>query len=191
MDSLYIKLTEYEKNHKQIERKSSQSNKMFVPKIIFLLYQISIGYSFEYLNFIPELVKDLILVDQTPSMVITTNSWNLKIISEIQKKYSIPIKFNFLNEKENQKHHKTFLADLNTEIGIQFVKNVDKFYFRHPNRWIIINNINKTDEDFFTMNELAVLPDSNLVIVDFIGIGKCKLQQGNITRMFPDSLKIN
>lgn len=161
--------------------KKSQTNiksiKMFALKIIFLLYQLSIGYSFEYQNLIPELVKDLILVDQTPSMVITTNSWNLKIISEIQQKYSIPIKFNFLNNQETQKNHKTFLIDFNTKNGIQFVRNVDKSYFRHPNRWIIINKIDKTDE---LLSELEILPDSNVIIVDFLGDGIIKLQQGKI-----------
>lgn len=150
---------------------------MFALKIIFLFYQFSIGYSFEYTNFIPELVKDLIFVDQTPSMVITTNSWDLKIISEIQKKYSIPIKFSFVGEMEIRKYHTTFLADLNTSNGIRFVKSVDKLYFRHPYRWIIINKVNETDDDVITIEELAVLPDSNVVIVDFIGDGNCILQQ--------------
>lgn len=172
MDSLIYKTQPTKKS-----QTNKKSIKMFALKIILILYQISIGYSFQYQNHIPELVKDLILVDQTPSMVITTNSWNLKIISEIQTKYSIPIKFNFLNDRETQKNHKTFLVDLNTENGIQFVRNINKIYFRHPNRWIIIKKIDKTDE---ILSELEVLPDSNVIIVDFLGDENFKLQQGKL-----------
>lgn len=172
MDSLIYKTQPTKKS-----QTNKKSIKMFALKIILILYQISIGYSFQYQNHIPELVKDLILVDQTPSMVITTNSWNLKIISEIQTKYLIPIKFNFLNDRETQKNLKTFLVDLNTENGIQFVRNINKIYFRHPNRWIIINKIDETDE---ILSELEVLPDSNVIIVDFLGDENFKLQQGKL-----------
>lgn len=153
---------------------------MFVPKLILLLYQISIGLSFEYQKFIPTLVKDLIMVDHTPSMVITTNSWNLKIISELQRNHSIPLRFSPLTEKDNRKFQTTFLADLNTEKGIRFVRNIEKNYFRHPYRWIIIDKMNQTDEESITSKELLLLPDSNVVIVNFMDAdGNCKLYQGN------------
>lgn len=112
-----------------------------------------------------QLVKDVIENERMPSCLSAKTCWSRYEDFKFFKSISIPVQvleptasFNLpVNENTNKQW---FFIDMKCERNSEILSNVDNKYFAHPYRWII------ADATHRTMQNLTLLPDSNVMIAD-------------------------
>lgn len=136
---------------------------------IIAIVQLSSIYclsEFERRVSLTKLVQDIIKNENVPSVLFANICWNKYDQQILSRTFGNSAKvnenFNSFDLRFDEATNKIwFFIDMHCNGADHFLRNLNQKYFAHPFRWII------TDGTEQTIVDLHLLPDSNVILVNF------------------------
>lgn len=121
------------------------------------------------IEIVSNLIRDVLDNDDKHSSIWMKNCWpkieTLKFLKSTNRSYMLlqnPIESDVAWDEYQRRYHNVwFVVDVNCVESIQFLINMNKMYFRHPFRWILIDGNNDL------LEHLHLLPDNNVIMAEF------------------------
>lgn len=149
--------------------------------IVFLVFFVQFSYCFSSGTVVGKLVHDILSGERSPAVISARICWGKSDQMAFVNELPFMIQFvqssadlRQINADQINKFY--FFADMNCSGSRSFLTSMDKHYFSHPFRWILMN------ENVDNLSSLPFLPDSNVMVATEMGNGSFELQQGRLSK---------